>query len=394
MDIRQTIKRQTLADLMAQSEILSGMMGPIREALLQPEKKKTAPTVTAAQRADMCGVDKAKIQWRLNKGDLPEGAIKGNRREWSMETARSWIREYRSECMRPAGAAGVVITVANFKGGVGKTTTAVVLAQGLARLGHRCLVLDLDPQGSATTLFGILPDTEVDSDQTASLLFYGKQPDIGYAIRKSYWPGIDIVCAATSLFGAEFALPARQAADPGFEFWRVLDRGLDQARMDYDVVIIDTPPSLSYVTINGLMAADGLLMPLPPSALDFASSCHFWDLFVDLCNELDKSKAGLTKTFEFVDVLLSRVEAGDVAGVVVRNWILEGYKDKVLPIEIPKTAVAAQASANFGTVYDMDRSEINAKTYARARVAYDRVCQLVEQQIRAVWANQLESMGA
>jgi chromosome partitioning protein len=305
-----------------------------------------------------------------------------------MGEAQLWSRDFRSEHMRPKGAAGITITVANFKGGVAKTTSAVTLAQGLSMRGHKVLLLDLDPQGSATTLFGVLPDAEVDTEHTAMPLFAGDEDDLAYAIRTTYWPSIDLVCAAPLLYGAEFVLPARQAKDPGFEFWRVLDRGLDTLREAYDVIVIDTPPSLSYVTINALMAADGVIMPLPPSALDFASSAQFWDLFSDLCNQLIRSR-GKNKSFEFIDVLLSRVEASDAASSVVRQWVLEGYGDKVLPIEIPKTAVAATASAEFGTVYDLPRGSVSSKTFARARDAYDRMCELVEQQIRAVWARQL-----
>jgi len=238
----------------------------------------------------------------------------------------------------------------------------------------------------------VLPDAEVDAEHTAMLLFAGDHDDLGYAIRPTYWPGIDLVCAAPLLFGAEFALPARQTRDAGFEFWRVLDRGLDQARVDYDAIVIDTPPALSYVTINALMAADGVIMPLPPSALDFASSAQFWDLFSDLCNQLVRAR-GQDKTFEFIDVLLSRVESSDAASTVVRQWVIEGYGDKVLPIEIPKTAVTATASAEFGTVYDLPRGAMNAKTFARARDAYDRMCELVEQQVQAVWASQLTQLG-
>ncbi len=367
------------------------MMGQIRTAMLPPASVKQAPAVSAAQLAELCGVDKSKIAYRLTRGDLPAGTMVGNRREWAMTDARTWVRDLRHEHMRPAQAAGTTITVANFKGGVAKTTSAVTLAQGLAMRGHRVLVVDLDPQGSATTLFGVLPGAEVEPEHTAMLLFSGEEEDLSYAIRPSYWPGIDLICAAPLLFGAEFALPARQTRDPGFEFWRCLDRGLDQARMDYDVILIDTPPALSYVTINALMAADGVIMPLPPSALDFASSAQFWDLFSDLCNQLIRSR-GQDKTFEFIDVLLSRVESSDAASSVVRQWVLEAYTDKVLPIEIPKTSVAATASAEFGTVYDLPRGAVNSKTFGRARDAFDRMCELIEQQIVAVWAAQIEQM--
>jgi len=388
VDIKQTIKRQSLEDIEAQAQRIAGMMDHIRTAMLAPTATKLAPALGSAQLADLCGVDKSKIAYRLTRGDLPVGSIQGNRREWSMGEAQLWSRDFRSEHMRPKGAAGITITVANFKGGVAKTTSAVTLAQGLSMRGHKVLLLDLDPQGSATTLFGVLPDAEVDTEHTAMPLFAGDEDDLAYAIRTTYWPSIDLVCAAPLLYGAEFVLPARQAKDPGFEFWRVLDRGLDTLREAYDVIVIDTPPSLSYVTINALMAADGVIMPLPPSALDFASSAQFWDLFSDLCNQLIRSR-GKNKSFEFIDVLLSRVEASDAASSVVRQWVLEGYGDKVLPIEIPKTAVAATASAEFGTVYDLPRGSVSSKTFARARDAYDRMCELVEQQIRAVWARQL-----
>jgi len=386
------IRKQSLGDIEAQAARIAAMMSAIRSTMLSPTSAKKAPSVSAAQLAQMCGVDKSKIAYRLSRGGLPEGQMAGNRREWTMEEARVWVRDLRASHMRPADAAGTTITVANFKGGVAKTTTAVTLAQGMSMRGHRVLLLDLDPQGSATTLFGVLPDAEVEQEHTALPLFSGIEEDLSYAIRPSYWPGIDIVCAAPLLFGAEFALPARQTRDAGFEFWRCLDRGLDQARSDYDVIVIDTPPALSYVTINALMAADGVLMPLPPSALDFASSAQFWDLFSDLCNQLILSR-GQDKTFEFIDVLLSRVESADAASSVVRQWVMQGYGEKVLPIEIPKTAVAATASAEFGTVFDLPRGAMNAKTFSRARDAYDRMCELIEQQVQAVWASQRVNAG-
>jgi chromosome partitioning protein len=389
---RQPIKRQSLSDIEQQAARVAAMLSHIRTEMLSPTSAKSAPSFSAAALAQLCGVDKSKIAYRLSRGGLPQGVIKGNRREWTMHETQQWTRELRSAHMRAHGAAGVTITVANFKGGVAKTTTAVTLAQGLSMRGHKVLVVDLDPQGSATTLFGVLPDGEVEPEHTAMQLFAGEVDDISSAIRQSYWPGIDLVCAAPLLFGAEFALPARQTRDAGFEFWKVLDRGLDTARDVYDVIIIDTPPALSYVTINALMAADGVVMPVPPNALDFASSAQFWDLFSDLCNQLIRSR-GQDKSFEFIDVLLSRVEAGDAASSVVRQWVLEGYGEKVLPIEIPKTAVTATASAEFGTVYDLPRGSINAKTFSRARNAYDRMCELVEQQITAVWANQVEQLG-
>ena len=81
-----------------------------------------------------------------------------------MPDVRAWTRELRTSRMRPPGAEAITVAVANFKGGVTKTTTAVTLAQGLSIRGHKVLVIDCDPQGSLTTLFGILPDAEVEAE--------------------------------------------------------------------------------------------------------------------------------------------------------------------------------------------------------------------------------------
>jgi chromosome partitioning protein len=290
--------------------------------------------------------------------------------------------------MRPEGAQGVTIAVGNFKGGVSKTTTAMVLAQGLSLRGHKVLVIDADPQGSLTTLFGIMPDTEVTEAQTIAPLVFGETTSIRSSIQSTYWEGVDLVAASSSLFSAEFVLPSRQLRDPSFQFWDVLNLGLEDIRDEYDIIIIDTSPSLSYVTVNAFMAADALIVPLPPNALDFASSAQFWSLFSDMASNLVES-AGITKTYDFIHVLLARVDSADVASDVVRSWIIATYGEKVLPVEIPKTAVTSSSSAEFGTVYDISRYDGNMKTYGRARDAYDRVNDLVEVSIRNSWTSQL-----
>jgi chromosome partitioning protein len=285
----------------------------------------------------------------------------------------------------------VTICISNFKGGVGKTTTAITLAQGLSLRGHKVLAIDVDPQGSLTTLFGILPDAEVEEEDTILPLALGEETSIRYAIRPTYWDGIDLVPASPLLFGAEFALPGRQTKEPGFEFWNVLNYGIDDVRADYDVIIIDTPPSLSYVTINALMASNGVIMPLPPSTLDFASAAQFWALFSDLTTQLLTAR-GHDKQFDFMNILLSRVDNSDATGAIVKQWIQTTYANRVtvLPVEIPKSAVTASATVEFGTVYDINKYDGNARTFKRARDAYDLMVGYIETSIEAVWRKQSE----
>ena len=375
---------------MEQADRASYLMSEVRSALLAPGRRKTAPTFNATQLAGLCEVDRSQVVYRLGKGDLPTGAINksGNRREFTLQETQTWVREYRARRLRPTGAEAICIAVANFKGGVGKTTTTMTLAQGLTLRGHRVLVIDCDPQGSLTTLFGILPDTEVEEAQTILPVCMGQQASIAPAIQSTYWHHLDLVCAAPLLFAAEFGLPARQMREEGFEFWNALHLALDDVRGQYDVVLLDTPPALSYVTINALMASDGILMPLPPNALDAASAAQFWRLFSDLTGDLVMHR-GVTKEFDFVRVLLTRVDNQDATAAVVREWIGKTYEGKVLPAEIPKTTVASSSAAEFGTVYDIGRYEGNQRTYKRALDAYDKVTELLEEIIRASWRRHL-----
>jgi chromosome partitioning protein len=384
----------SLDEISQLADRVSGVVQQIRTAMLAPTAKKAPPVFNTAQLADLVDLDKGKIPYRLRKGDLPEGTLSetGNRRQWSLAETRTWVREFRKDLLRPAGAAAVTVAVANFKGGVTKTTTAATLAQGLSLRGHRVLVIDTDPQGSLTTLFGFLPDVEINENETILPLCGGDQEDVRYAIRPTYWDGIDLIPATPLLFSAEFMLPARQSKNgAGFQFWRVLDLGLDAVRDEYDVIVIDTPPSLSFTTINALMAADGIVMPLPPNALDFASSAQFWKLFTDLCESLGAH--GTAKEFAFIDVLPARVDPQDKVSVAVLEWIGRAYGSKVLPLEIPKTSTAATASVEFGTVYDLEPGAAQPKTLKRAIDAYDSFVDKVESQIRTVWAQHVEAAG-
>ena len=364
------------------------MVEQVRGRLLAPEAKKVSPLYSASQIAAFCAVDKGHVSYRISKGDLPPGQLtpNGGKREFTLSEVRQWTRSYRKDKMRAADARAICIAVANFKGGVSKTTSAMILAQGLSLRGHRVLAIDIDPQGSLTTLHGILPEAEVDEEMTIFPLCNGETEDITTAIRSTYWDGIDLIAAAPFLFGAEFALPARQMKDPRARFWDVLNAGLEPVRKTYDVIVIDTPPSLSYVTINGLWAADGIVVPVPPSGLDFASSAQFWSLLADLGENLDQQEPdGMRKVFDFLHVLLSRVDQADAASPAVRQWIQATYGEFVLPVEIPKTSVTSNKSAEFATVYDVQRYDGSAKTYKRAIDAYDRFVDLIEESVIEAW---------
>lgn len=367
-----------------------------RAAAAAPSAQKVPPEFNSAQVAELCGIDRNKLEHRRRKGGLPDGREEARRRMFTLKEAQEWVLEYRhSKSKRGCVAAGqmpkaVVIAAGNFKGGVGKSTTAATLAQGLSLRGHKVLVIDTDPQGSLTSLMGVAPETLEDEDTILNVAS-GEAQTLADAIRPTYWSNIHLIGAAPRISGAQFHLPARAQKD-GVKFWSVLSNGLDEDILDlYDVVIIDTPPALDYLTINAFYAADILMVPLPPSAMDFVSSTQFWDLFVDLNEEF--AEYGMQKEYSFVNVLLSRVDANDTAAALVREWITEAYGKHLLPIEIPSTAAAKTAAAEFGTVYDATVAQQSARTYRRAYEAYERLIEITEDQLVRVWQSQVKEQS-
>lgn len=104
------------------------------------------------------------------------------------------------------------------------------------------------------------------------------------------------------------------------------------------------------------------------------------------------SKQGKPKVYEFIDVLLSKVDSSDAATNVVREWIGAAYGAKVLPIEIPKTSTAATASAEFGSIYDLKAGTASSRTIKRAVDAYERLVETIEDQVVSAWARQVSDM--
>ena len=381
----------SIADLAAMRTRAHEVVSQNRAAAAAPSAQKVPPEFNSAQVAELCGIDRNKLEHRRRKGGLPDGREEARRRMFTLKEAQEWVLEYRhSKSKRGCVAAGqmpkaVVIAAGNFKGGVGKSTTAATLAQGLSLRGHKVLVIDTDPQGSLTSLMGVAPETLEDEDTILNVAS-GDAQTLADAIRPTYWSNIHLIGAAPRISGAQFHLPARAQKD-GVKFWSVLSNGLDEDILDlYDVVIIDTPPALDYLTINAFYAADILMVPLPPSAMDFVSSTQFWDLFVDLNEEF--AEYGMQKEYSFVNVLLSRVDANDTAAALVREWITEAYGKHLLPIEIPSTAAAKTAAAEFGTVYDATVAQQSARTYRRAYEAYERLIEITEDQLVRVWQSQ------
>lgn len=365
-------------------------LGDLRQRMLEPQPRKVAPVFNGGQVAALCGIDAKHqnyLRTRPERG-LPQGVpAAGGRRAYTLAEARAWVRALATLPGRPEGVPAATIATVNFKGGSGKTTTTMHLAQALTLMGRRVLVVDLDPQGSATTLAGWLPGADVEEKDTALSIFTGGKDaprDLSHAVRPSYWDGLDIVPATPDLFAAEAALP-QLAARADSEWWALLHTALQPLAPAYDYILIDTAPSLSYMAVNAAMAADGLLMPLPPENLDYASSVAYWGLLQDLLMTL-REGFGVDKRFAWMRVLLNKTDSTNVASSLVRDRIIQTYGPYILPVEIPRSPVASLGGLQFGTLYDMTKYEGSARTYAKLRDASDEVARIIDNLTQAtIW---------
>jgi chromosome partitioning protein len=376
----------SLSSLVEFSENLTSLVFSLRNKILAPQPRKSAPTFTSTHIAEICGIDRARLHYLATKegSTLPPGEVSSNgrTRQFTLAETRKWIQQVSQITPSPLLATGVgqakVLISSNFKGGSCKTTTTMCLAQGLSLLGRKVLVVDLDPQASLTELCGLYAEKEIGQEDTVlPAILVPEDFSLEDVVQDTYWDGIDVIPAHPSLFEAEFHLPAKVAKNPGFKFWTLLRDALKPLRTKYDYIILDSAPSLSYLTLNGLMAADAMVMPLVPESLDFISSASFWTLFADMgktFTELDGDKK-----FDFVSVLLTKVDYSATSSApVVRSWVNRAYGEWLSGTEIPTSSVMSSGALKISTVYDINKWAGGAKTLERVREPLDEYCRWLD----------------
>lgn len=373
----------SMEDLQRLADTSADVLDQVRDAMMAPHPLKVAPTFTSVAIAELCGVDKSQVKYLTQKHNLPNGRkVEGSKaKEYTLEDAIQWVKAIAPYPSRPEGQPGKIVAVCNYKGGVAKTSTAVAMAQAMTLRGFKVLVVDCDGQGTATQLCGISPEREVDVEHTLMPYVHGDQPDLQYAVQPTYWHNLSVIPASSGLLAAEFALPAKAMQQRGFRFWEVLKVGLEPLREQFDLIVVDTSPSLSHLTVNAMIAADGLVMPCPPDALDFASSVQFWGIFSELVDSLPDAKE---KKYDFVTIVYTKVQANDVARLV-KTWMKQAYGGHVNGVEIPDSTAARMASAQIKTIYDLSKPDGSVEAYRRYKEPLDRFADYVTDQLVLAW---------
>tara|TARA_R110000850_G_scaffold32172_15_gene88253 strand:- start:476 stop:1870 length:1395 start_codon:yes stop_codon:yes gene_type:complete len=368
---------------------------------------------------------------RVLKGhpDLPQGIGEGNSRWFTLEevlalrehfaTEGAANREYKS--WRPEGLPAKVIAVANFKGGVGKTSTAAHLAMSAALDGYKVLVIDLDSQGSMTSIMGgtvpdewstafpllakdyarhVLAENEVrraagtnelplDETLTESLSVSPRN-----LIQSTHWPNIDLIGAQLNLYWSEFQVPVWRMQLRSWPLWDALTNALQDEKIldDYDIIMLDTPPALGYLTINALAAADILVVPLGASFLEFDSTGRFFDMLYSTFASIEdgensaRRRDGLPEMkFEWdaVRALVTRFDASQQTDLA--NVIQAYFGDFMATYRQEMTAMVGQAGEQVNGIYEADYRDFNRDTYVRGRETFDQTWAEIKTVLLGTW---------
>ncbi|MEM9580560.1 MAG: AAA family ATPase, partial [Pseudomonadota bacterium] len=322
---------------------------------------------------------------------------------------------------RPAGLPAKIVAVANFKGGVGKTSTCAHLAMSAALDGYRVLMIDLDSQGSMTSIFGgsvadewgtVFPllarhyaqrlqadnqrrmdrgETPVALDDTLGEALGVRCQDV---IQRSHWPNIDLIGAQLNLYWSEFQIPVWRMQSRGWKLWDALSDVLaaDGILSDYDLVFLDTPPALGYLTINGLSAADILLVPLGASFLEFDSTGRFFDMLHATFQSIEEGENTAARAlgrpemaFEW-DAVQAVVTRYDGAQQAEMAGLMQAYLGRTLsPFRQDFTALIGQAGESVNGIYEADYRDFNRETYARGRATFDETYAAFKTLLLGVW---------
>lgn len=240
-----------------------------------------------------------------------------------------------------------VIAIANQKGGVGKTTTAINLGASLAVAERRTLVIDIDPQGNATSGLGVEKTPELPS--VYDLLVEGK-PAAECIREKVHFPFLDLIPSSRDLVGAEIELVDRAERE------RVLTRALAPVRDAYDFILVDCPPSLGLLTLNTLTASDSVLIPI---------QCEFYALegLSQLLNTIRLVQRGLNPSLDIEGVLLTMFDRRLNLSRQVAEEAREYFGNRVFRSTIPRNVRLAEAPSFGQPIVHYDVLSAGAQSY-------------------------------
>ncbi|CAH1696783.1 Putative replication protein A [Hyphomicrobiales bacterium] len=382
--------------ILMQGELISDKLNMLRVEHYPPDATKSLRQFSLAEVAFFLGVTQSNVK-KLHlegKGPIPTTSASGRRTYTAgqmLELRRYLDRHGRADFKkyvphRRPGEPLQVISVVNFKGGSGKTTTAAHLAQHLALTGHRVLAIDLDPQASLSALHGFQPELDKNPSLYEALRYDEAKKPISEVIRATNFPGLDIVPANLELQEYEYDTPlaaANKASSDGRLFFTRISDALREVDDRYDVVIIDCPPQLGYLTLTALTASTAVLITIHPQMLDVMSMSQFLLMLGGILQSI--SKAGAHVRLKWFRYLVTRYEPTDGPQTQMVGFMQALFPGHMLKNPMVKSTAISDAGITNQSLYEVERAQFIRATYDRALEALNAVNGEITALVHGAW---------
>ncbi|MCY1740974.1 plasmid partitioning protein RepA [Ensifer sp. SL37] len=383
-------------EILEQGELISDKLHLLRLEQYPPNAEKGLRLFSLAEVAEYLGVTQNHIK-KLHlegKGPAPEVSSSGRRsytaaqmlelRHFLDKHGRSDFKRYVPH--RRSGETLQVISVVNFKGGSGKTTTAAHLAQYLALTGHRVLAIDLDPQASLTALHGIQPELDKNPSLFEALRYDDKKSPIKDVILPTNFPSLDIVPANLELQEYEYETPlaaSNKNSPEGRMFFTRISSALKEVDDKYDVVVIDCPPQLGYLTLTALTASTSVIVTVHPQMLDIMSMSQFLLMLGGILQSI--KSAGAKVKLKWFRYLVTRYEPTDGPQAQMVGFMQAMFNKRMLAHHMLKSTAISDAGITKQTLYEVEKNQFIRSTYDRAIESLNAVNGEIVQLIHKAW---------
>jgi chromosome partitioning protein len=366
----------------------------LRNQTIQDGGVRQSPRFPITRVADLVGRTTAAIRDAEKDGRIPavERTSTGRRVGYTLAEVNQMREAFGTRPWRNIEDPVSIIAVQNFKGGVGKSTVSAHLAQYLAIRGYRVCLVDCDSQGSSTALFGYVPDLDIREDETLYPFFRNMEmSSLAYAVRETHWDNLYLIPANLKLYSAEYELAARiSRSEP-----RLLNRlaeGLASISDHFDVIVLDPPPALGTISLSVMRAANALLVPMPPTVIDFSSTTTFLAMLYETLQLLEERHFPVD--FSWIRFLATRADEQKSMQRELLGLMRNLFGDKMLRTVLRDSAEIDNASARLMTIYELPNPVTSRETYMRGLNYLNGVNEEIETQIRMGWPSHAQRLRA
>ena len=359
------------------------LLSNLQAYLERDYEQRGLPDFGIEKAAEIIGCTSQHLRGKEGDGVLPTprtarvGSL--DRRVYNYNEINEIRRHLKRDASRPTSCARLIFS--NLKGGVGKTSHALHLSHYAAREGFHVLVVDLDPQATLTTAFGLIPGLNIGADDDIGPSLTANPELILQSIKRTRWNEIDLVPAQLSLQYTDWQMlqardDDRQRLGP---LPQRLRQALDQVAHRYDLIVMDTPPALGMLSLNAIAAADMILMPITPNFYDIASSVQYFAIL----SQLASTYVNALRVRQ-LSLLMTRTDSSPETRTNM-SLLNQAYGEFLLTNRMPQTRELQRATGDQMSLYEIEVPRGARETYLKAIDAMNTVNAEIMQHVWQVW---------